>query len=44
MFARAAQKGSIETMPDIPGLIVRFSGHAGVYAGAGRVIEARGIS
>ena len=33
MFARAAQKGSIETMPDIPGLIVRFSGHAGVYVG-----------
>lgn len=27
MFARAAQKGSIETMPDVPGLIVRFSGH-----------------
>ena len=44
MFARAAQKGSIETMPDVPGLIVRFSGHAGVYVGEGRVIEARGFA
>ena len=44
MFARARQKGSIETMPDVPGLIVRFSGHAGVYAGEGRVIEARGFA
>ena len=44
MFARSAQKGSIETMPEIPGLIVRFSGHAGVYVGAGRVIEARGFA
>ena len=44
MFARAAQKGSIETMPDVPGLIVRFSGHAGVYVGEGRVIEARGFN
>lgn len=43
MFAKAKEKGDIATMPDIPGLIVRFSGHAGVYVGNGMVIEARGF-
>ena len=42
-FNRANEKGSIETMPDIPGLCVRYRGHVGVYIGGGEVIEARGF-
>lgn len=39
-----AKKGKIATMPEEPGLLV-FIGttHVGVYAGQGRVIEARGF-
>lgn len=43
MFSRAVDKGDIASMPDLPGLIVRFNGHAGVYVGQGKVIEARGF-
>lgn len=43
VFNRATEKGDIASMPDIPGLIVRFNGHAGVYIGGGQVIEARGF-
>ena len=34
--------GNIETIPEIPGVLVFFEGHVGVYIGEGRVIEARG--
>lgn len=44
MFARAGEKGDIASMPDVPGLMVRFNGHAGIYIGDGRVIEARGFN
>ena len=44
MFARASEKGDIASMPDVPGLIVRFNGHAGIYVGEGKVIEARGFN
>ncbi len=43
MFNRASEKGDIASMPEVPGLIVRFNGHAGIYIGNGRVIEARGF-
>ncbi len=36
------KKGKIGTMPEIPGVLVYFSGHVGVYIGGGEVIEARG--
>ena len=36
------EKGDIETIPEIPGVLVFFTGHVGVYAGNGKVIEARG--
>lgn len=41
-FQVAKEKGPISTMPDIPGICVRYSGHIGVYIGNGEVIEARG--
>ena len=40
MYYNASRKGSIETMPDTPGLAVWKSGHTGVYIGNGEVIEA----
>ena len=41
-FQIATEKGSINTIPDIPGICVRYPGHIGVYIGNGEVIEARG--
>lgn len=40
MFAAATEKGTIDTMPDIPGLAVWHEGHIGVYIGNGYVIHA----
>lgn len=40
MLLKAKEKGSIGSMPDIPGLLVHMSGHVGVYIGNGQVIEA----
>lgn len=40
MFERAKEKGSIETMPEIKGLLVWKKGHIGIYIGNGWVIEA----
>lgn len=40
MFAAATEKGTIDTMPDIPGLAVWHQGHIGVYIGNGYVIHA----
>ena len=40
MFRAAAEKGPIDTLPEIPGLILFLKGHVGIYAGAGKVIEA----
>ena len=37
-----AEKGDISTIPEIPGVIVFYDGHMGVYIGSGEVIEARG--
>ena len=42
MYYDATQRGSIDTMPDTPGLAVWKSGHIGVYIGNGEVIEAMG--
>ena len=39
------EKGKIASLPEEPGLLVFIGGtHVGVYAGGGRVIEARGFS
>lgn len=37
-----AESGDISTIPEIPGVIVFYNGHMGVYIGSGEVIEARG--
>jgi peptidoglycan hydrolase-like protein with peptidoglycan-binding domain len=41
-FARAKIKGPISTIPERPGVAVRYAGHVGVYIGNGEVVEARG--
>ena len=40
MFKKAKTKGKIKTIPEIPGLGLYKSGHAGVYLGNGKVFEA----
>lgn len=42
-FNKATVKGPIKTIPEIPGVCVRYPGHVGVYIGNGEVIEARGV-
>jgi len=37
-------KGAIGTMPEEPGLLVFLPGHVGIYAGKGKVYEARGFA
>jgi hypothetical protein len=41
-FSRCTKTGKISTIPEIPGLCVRKTGHIGVYLGGGYAIEARG--
>ena len=42
MYKNAMVSGSMDTMPDVPGLAVWKSGHIGIYIGNGEVIEAMG--
>ena len=35
-------KGEMAKMPDVPGLLVFYDNHVGVYIGGGEVVEARG--
>lgn len=42
MLALCWEKGSISTIPEIPGVLVFSPQHVGVYIGNGYVIEARG--
>lgn len=44
MYYNAQVKGSIDTIPEVPGLAVWHSGHIGVYIGNGEVIEAMGTA
>lgn len=39
MLDRAEVKGSIDTMPEQPGIILYMQDHVGIYVGKGRVIE-----
>ncbi len=42
MYENATEKGTIDTIPEIPGLAVWHEGHIGIYIGDGKVIEAMG--
>ena len=42
MYQQAKEKGQINVLPEIAGLIVWHEGHAGIYTGKGVVIESRG--
>lgn len=42
MYYNATEKGSISTIPEIPGLAVWHEGHIGIYIGGGQVIHASG--
>lgn len=42
MYYNAVESGTIDTMPDIPGIAVWHRGHIGIYIGNGEVIEAMG--
>ena len=42
MYSNAEEKGTIDTIPEIPGLAVWHEGHIGIYIGNGQVIHASG--
>lgn len=42
MYSNATEKGTIDTIPEIPGLAVWHEGHIGIYIGNGQVIHASG--
>ena len=42
MYAAASEKGTIDTIPELPGLAVWHEGHIGIYIGNGQVIHASG--
>lgn len=44
MLKKCKSRGRMNTMPEIPGILVFMPGHVGIYRGAGRVIEARGFA
>ena len=44
MYENATEKGTIDTIPEIPGLAVWKEGHIGVYIGGGKVVEAYGTT
>lgn len=43
-YTAAKIKGAIKTIPELPGICVRYQGHVGVYIGGGYVVEARGFN
>lgn len=44
MYENATEKGTIDTIPEIPGLAVWKEDHIGVYIGDGKVVEAYGTT
>lgn len=44
MFSLCKETGEIDTIPDIPGLVVWRDGHIGVYVGDGYTIELKGFA
>lgn len=44
MYNNATEQGTIDTIPEIPGLAVWHEGHIGIYIGGGEVIHASGTT
>lgn len=48
MFSYAKSKGcawgAMDTLPEVPGVALRFDGHVGVYVGNGYAVEERGFN
>ena len=44
MYYTASESGTIDTLPEIPGLEVWQDGHIGVYIGNGEIVEAAGTA
>lgn len=48
MFSYAKSKGcawgTMDTLPEVPGIALRFDGHVGVYIGGGYAVEERGFN
>lgn len=42
--SKGMEHGTIDTIPEIPGIAVCYAGHVGVYEGDGKVIEERGFN
>ena len=42
MYENATEKGTIDTLPETPGLALWHEGHIGIYIGNGQVIHASG--
>jgi len=42
-YLAAQEKGEIGSIPEQPGICVRYKGHVGIYVGGGYVVEARGF-
>ena len=42
--ARAAPGAAMDTLPEVPGVALRFDGHVGVYIGGGYAVEERGFN
>ena len=44
LYESSAQKGTLDTIPETPGLGVWHEGHVGIYIGNGYVIHANGVT
>lgn len=42
MITMCDESGGLDTMPEIPGLVLWKEGHIGIYIGGGNAIEAMG--
>lgn len=42
--SRGCAWGTMDTLPEIPGIALRFDGHVGVYIGGGYAVEERGFN
>ncbi len=44
MFNASKERGSINTLPEIPGMLLWYPGHIGIYIGNGYSIEPHGLN